>query len=139
VRGGPPREGNILVGYGMAWLVALAGYAGARSLYANGRALAGDEKLERMFPRLRRALVNKLYVDEFYDWLIVRPIWRLAKGLWRVVDATLIDGLLVNGIAQLVAGIGSLARRFQNGNVQRYAAMTALGVAALVYVFLVRS
>jgi NADH-quinone oxidoreductase subunit L len=139
VRGGPPAEGNLLVGYGFAWFVALAGYGTARYFYAHGRALAGDEKLERMFPRLRRALVNKLYVDEFYDWLLVRPLWRLAKGLWRVVDATLIDGLFVNGSAQLVAGIGSLARRFQNGNVQRYAAMTALGVAALVYVFLVRS
>ena len=28
--------------------------------------------------------------------------------------------------------------RFQNGNVQRYAAVTALGVAALVYLFLSR-
>jgi hypothetical protein len=50
----------------------------------------------------------------------------------------LIDGLFVNGTGQLVAAAGSVARRFQNGNVQRYAAVTALGVAALVYVFLVR-
>jgi hypothetical protein len=31
-----------------------------------------------------------------------------------------------------------VARRFQNGDVQRYAAVTALGVAILAYVFLVR-
>jgi len=68
----------------------------------------------------------------------VRPLWGFAKVLWRVVDATLIDGLLVNGPAQVVAAAGSVARRFQNGDVQRYAAVTALGVAILVYVFLVR-
>jgi NADH-quinone oxidoreductase subunit L len=78
-------------------------------------------------------------VDEFYDRIVVRPLWRTAKVLWRVVDAAIIDGLLVNGSAQLVSAVGSLARRFQNGNVQRYAAVTALGVAALVYLLLVRT
>jgi NADH-quinone oxidoreductase subunit L len=89
-------------------------------------------------PRLRRVLANKLYVDEFYGWLIVRPLWALARGLWRVVDVAIIDGLFVNGVAAVVAWVAAIARRFQNGNVQRYAAVTALGVAALLYVFLLR-
>ena len=76
--------------------------------------------------------------DELYDWLIGRPLWAFARGLWRVVDVTIIDGLFVNGTASLIAWIGALARRFQNGDVQRYAAVTALGIAALVYVFLMR-
>jgi NADH-quinone oxidoreductase subunit L len=87
---------------------------------------------------VRRALANKLYVDEFYDRVVVRPLWSFARGLWRIVDATIIDGLFVNGIPALIAWVGALARRFQNGDVQRYAAVTALGVAALLYVFLVR-
>ena len=92
-----------------------------------------------LWPEVRRALANKLYVDELYDRVIVRPLWALARGLWRVVDATLIDGLFVNGIPSLIAWVSAMARRFQNGDVQRYAAVTALGVAALLYVFLVRS
>jgi hypothetical protein len=44
----------------------------------------------------------------------------------------------VNGTAQAVAALGSVLRRFQNGDVQRYAAVTAVGVLILVYVFLVR-
>jgi hypothetical protein len=44
----------------------------------------------------------------------------------------------VNGPAQLVAWIGALARRFQNGDVQRYAAVTAVGVAILVWALLSR-
>ena len=88
------------------------------------------------WPRLYKTLLNKLYVDEVYDFLIGRPLWKFAKVLWSVVDRVLIDGLLVNGPAQLVAFTGSFARRFQNGDVQRYAAVTALGVAALVWVLL---
>jgi NADH-quinone oxidoreductase subunit L len=138
-RGAPPAERlPELVAFGIALVVALAGLLTAWSLYGGERGVAGDERLARTTPRLHRALVAKLYVDEFYDRVIVKPFWATARGLWRVVDTMLIDGLLVNGSAQLVAAVGSVARRFQNGDVQRYAAVTALGVAILVYVFLVR-
>jgi NADH-quinone oxidoreductase subunit L len=139
-RGGAAAEHlPAIVTYGIAVVVAWAGFAVAWTLYKPARNIAGDVAFERAMPRLRRALVNKLYVDEIYHFLVVRPLWRTAKVLWRVVDAALIDGLFVNGTAQFVAAIGALGRRFQNGNVQRYAAVTALGVAALVYLLLVRT
>src|SRR5207248_1581482 len=136
-----PRSPHLplVVTLGIAIVVAWAGAALAWTLYKPSRNLAGDVAFERALPRLRRALVNKLYVDEIYDVVFVRTLWRTAKVMWRVVDSAVIDGLLVNGSAQLVAAIGALARRFQNGNVQRYAAVTALGVAALVYLLLVRT
>jgi NADH-quinone oxidoreductase subunit L len=138
-RGGAPVERlSAGVGFGIAWVVAATGFAAAWSLYGAGRALQGDEKIAAAVPRLRRALASALYVDAFYDRVVVKPLWAAARGLWRVVDATLIDGLLVNGSAQAVAAVGSLLRRFQNGDVQRYAAVTAVGVLILVYVFLVR-
>ena len=136
-RSGPPEEFSVWPGYAIALLVGLAGFAASYVLYFQ-RGLAGDDAVTAAVPRLRKWLSDKLYVDEFYGWLIVRPLWALARGLWRVVDAAIIDGLFVNGIAQLVAWIGALARRIQNGDVQRYAAVTAIGVAALLYVFLVR-
>jgi NADH-quinone oxidoreductase subunit L len=138
VRGGPPREGNILFGYAVALGAAWLGGMIAWTLYKPGTALTGDEKFARTAPALHRAFVNKLYVDEFYNWLFLRPLWRFAKGLWHWMDATLIDGLLVNGSAQAVEWTARGVRRFQNGNVQRYAAVLAVGVAALVLVFLVR-
>ena len=139
-RGGAPAEHlPLVVTLGIAIVVAWAGAALAWTLYKPSRNLAGDVAFERALPRLRRALVNKLYVDEIYDVVFVRTLWRTAKVMCRVVDGAVIDGLLVNGSAQLVAAIGALARRFQNGNVQRYAAVTALGVAALVYLLLVRT
>ena len=136
-RGGAPEEFAPYLGYGIALIVGWAGWAGAYALYFK-RGLAGDELLTSRVRGLRRALANKLYVDELYGWAVVRPIWALARGLWRFVDATIIDGLFVNGIPSFIAWISAMARRFQNGDVQRYAAVTALGVAALLYVFLVR-
>jgi NADH-quinone oxidoreductase subunit L len=137
--GGPVERLPAVVTFGIAVVVAWAGFAIAWTLYKPARNVAGDAAFQRAVPRFHRALVNKLYVDEVYGFLFVRPLWRLAKGLWRVFDATIIDGLLVNGSAQFVAALGSLGRRFQNGDVQRYAAVTALGVAALVYLLLVRT
>jgi len=87
--------------------VAWAGLAAAWSLYAPGRALEGDERIARAWPRLRKVLAASLYVDAIYDRLVVKPLWATARTLWRVVDATLIDGLLVNGTAQAVAALGS--------------------------------
>jgi len=136
-RSGAPEEFSPLPGFGIALVIGWLGWASAYfSMYRHG--VAGDDAVTAKAPGLRRTLANKLYVDELYGWLIVRPLWAFARGLWRVVDATIIDGLFVNGIASLIAWIGAMARRFQNGDVQRYAAVTAVGVAALVYVFLVR-
>jgi NADH-quinone oxidoreductase subunit L len=136
-RGGAPGEFSPWPGYLIALVVGWAGFAVSYALYFK-RGLAGDEVLSARLGGLRRAFVNKLYVDEVYGFLFVRPLWAFARGLWRVVDATIIDGILVNGVAAFIAWCGSLARRFQNGDVQRYAAVTAVGVAVLIYVFLVR-
>jgi NADH-quinone oxidoreductase subunit L len=137
-RGDRPEAFSPWLGYGIALIVGWAGWAVSYALYYK-RGLAGDEALTARIGGLRRALVNKLYVDELYGFAIVRPLWALARGLWRIVDKTIIDGLFVNGVPRLIAWFSRVARFFQNGNVQRYAAVTAVGVAALVWVFLVRN
>jgi NADH-quinone oxidoreductase subunit L len=136
-RGGGPEEFAPWLGYVIALAVGWAGFAVSWALYYK-RGLAGDALLSERTGAFRRALADKLYVDEIYDRLIVRPLWALATGLWRVVDAMIIDGLIVKVVAGSIAWFGAIARRFQNGDVQRYAAVTAVGVAALIYVLLMR-
>jgi NADH-quinone oxidoreductase subunit L len=131
-RGGSPEEFAPYLGYGIALIVGWAGYAVSYSLYYR-RGIEGDRALSGGF---RRVLANKFYVDEFYGFVIVRPLWRFAQGLWRVIDVHLIDGI-VNGVGGFVSWLGRGIRFVQNGNVQRYAAVTAVGVAALLW-FLVR-
>ena len=136
-RSGGAEEFSPYLGYGIALIVGWAGWAASYALYSQ-RGLAGDEILTARTGALRRALVNKLYVDEFYGWLIVRPLWKFARNLWNVADRTVIEKWFVNGIPGLIKWAGEKARLFQNGNVQRYAAVTAIGVSALVYLLLVR-
>ena len=127
-RGGSPEEFAPYLGYGIALIVGWAGFAVSYSLYFR-RGVEADRALSGGF---RRVLANKFYVDELYGLLFVRPLWRFAQGLWRVIDVTLIDGT-IDGLAGLVAWTGRAIRFVQNGNVQRYAAVTAVGVAALLW------
>ena len=47
---------------------------------------------------MHRLLLNKYYVDEIYDAVIVQPIKLVSTGgLWKGVDAGVIDGA-VNGV-----------------------------------------
>ena len=80
-----------------------------------------------------RVLLNKYYVDEAYDGAFIRPGYRLSKAvLWKTIDAGVIDGLLVNGAALVVAVTGSLLRLLQNGLVRFYAWSFTVGVAVFV-------
>jgi NADH-quinone oxidoreductase subunit L len=94
------------------------------------------KRLAERFSRLYDILIHKYYVDEFYNWLIVRPV-RVGseKILWQRVDAEAIDGVMVNGTGEKVAGVGNLLRRIQSGNIPSYASWVLLGATLwLVYV-----
>ncbi len=82
-------------------------------------------------------LVGKYWVDELYDAVIVRPYVAGSNLLWRVVDQTIIDGV-VDGVATTVAANGQLWRYAQDGNVQHYALVFLGGAIALLSYCLVR-
>ena len=90
-------------------------------------------RLTRAFPRLYQLAYDKFRVDELYQALILEPIGRLAYTLWRVVDVFVIDGLLVNVIARGIGWASSLIRLFQNGDLQRYAALMAVAAAVILW------
>ncbi len=80
-----------------------------------------------------RVLWRKWYVDELYDALIVRPVqWISSRVLWRLVDARLVDGLLVNGTAAASRALGWLGSRLQTGQLGMYVAVFVIGVLALL-------
>jgi NADH-quinone oxidoreductase subunit L len=114
---------------GAGFLLAYLGYVKFTGL---------PSRLAEYFRGTYQLLVNKYYIDEVYDWLIVRPLRRGSEVfLWRIVDAAAIDGLLVNGSAQATAGAGNLLRRMQSGNLRSYATWVLLGaVLWLGYILL---
>jgi NADH-quinone oxidoreductase subunit L len=82
---------------------------------------------------LARVLWKKWYVDELYDAIIVRPVMWLSRAvLWKVVDARIIDSLLVNGTAAASRAVGWLGSRLQTGEVGVYVLLFVIGVLAVV-------
>ena len=78
----------------------------------------------------------KLYIDEIYNALIVRPLMYLSKFFYKTVDKSSIDGA-VDGSADLVSVLGGAVRRLQSGHVGFYLFMMVVGIAAiLLYGFL---
>ncbi len=111
-------------------LIALAGLAGAASLYAQGPARA--ERLAARVPRLHRLLSGTYFVDELYDAAVTRPIaWLSEVVLLRLGDRWLIDGSL-HGLAALARGAAGRLSRVQGGGVQRYMLLAGLGILVCV-------
>jgi NADH-quinone oxidoreductase subunit L len=118
-----PRAGYLML---YALVAALIGILLAYWLYSASPEL--PSRLVTEFGGLYRVLVRKFYVDELYDWLLVRPVRVGAeKLLWQKIDDGAIDGVLVNGTAAVTAGTGNILRRIQSGNIRSYAAWVLLG------------
>ena len=82
-----------------------------------------------------RLLLNKYYVDEVYDALIVQPLhWLSTRVLWQGVDVAGIDGS-GDGLARLARRGGGRMRRMHSGNTRSYAAWVTLG--ALLFTALI--
>jgi NADH-quinone oxidoreductase subunit L len=125
-----PGEALELTLMGVSTLVAAAGIALAAFFFLRRRDAAA--RIAQRFGGLQRLLANKYYVDEVYDAAIVQPIRIVSEeGLWKRVDARVIDGA-VNGVAETIGGMGELLRRLQTGSVRAYAASVFAGVVCVL-------
>ena len=105
--------------------VALAGFFVAWWFYIHRPQT--PERLAESFHAPYQLLLNKYYVDELYNWLIVRPtVWISTFFLWRVVDEGAVDGS-VNGLAHVARRLGERVRQVQSGNTRSYAAWVVVG------------
>jgi NADH-quinone oxidoreductase subunit L len=86
-----------------------------------------------------RVLANKWYVDELYDRVIVQPVVRVSRRLlWTITDTWLIDGLIVNGSARLMAFFGRIGSYMQTGSTSTYAWAFVIGVLVVLGAFTLR-
>lgn len=63
-----------------------------------------------------RLPANRYWVDEVYDFLVVRPVAAMAAVLWRVVDDSIVVGA-VNAVWRLIGSSAAILRRMQTGYV----------------------
>jgi NADH-quinone oxidoreductase subunit L len=118
-------------------------------------------RLAERFSFAYQVLLNKYYIDEFYDAFIVRPVMWGMQALWTV-DARVVDGIVnscarftrlyanwsgildrlvvdgsVNGVAVLVQSGARAFRLIQTGIVQNYLLVMAFGVFIFATIYLV--
>jgi NADH-quinone oxidoreductase subunit L len=77
-------------------------------------------------------LENKYYFDKFNEVVFAAGARLLGRGLWKVGDQVLIDGVMVNGTASVVGWVAGLVRLFQTGRLYQYAFGMIFGVFALL-------
>ncbi|WP_020472622.1 NADH-quinone oxidoreductase subunit L [Zavarzinella formosa] len=107
--------------------VALLGIGVAWAMYA-GNSQSADN-LAKNLKTPYYASLNKLYVDEIYNVLIVQPFLMIA-GFCKLCEAIVYD--LVRLVAMVPRFLADLIRPLQNGLVQFYALSMAMGLAAIV-------
>jgi NADH-quinone oxidoreductase subunit L len=110
--------------------IAAAGIYAARWIYLQRAEIA--ESLAKRYSRIYRTLFNKYYIDEVYDAVIVEPAVKTSEEiLWKVVDVTLIDGM-VNGSAKVIGAIAQTLRKIQTGVAQFYAVIFIGGILFVI-------
>jgi NADH-quinone oxidoreductase subunit L len=111
--------------------IGLAAYFWLRNRPAATRAARGATPVYTL-------LLNKYYVDEIYNAVIVQPIKAISTFvLWKGFDALLIDGA-VNGVGGFVRGSSDTLRRLQTGSIRAYAASLFFGVVLILGWYLLR-
>ncbi|WP_129124939.1 NADH-quinone oxidoreductase subunit L [Geomonas oryzae] len=120
---------------GTSVVIAFAGIGLAFALYVIAPSI--PEKFTSTFPALHRAVYNKWYIDEIYDFVFVNPCKALGNFLWKGFDVVVVDGI-VNGVAAVVRGFSGILRYVQTGYVHNYAFSMVLGVVLIVAVYLFR-
>ncbi len=120
---GPLALGGIsafAAGSGIAWWMYLA------------RKGQPARRLAAALPGLHRFLLDKWRVDEFYDATALAMVDSLAETS-AFVDKTIVDGVFARLTSLLVAASGTVLRATQTGVVHAYAAMMAVGLAAVAW------
>jgi NADH-quinone oxidoreductase subunit L len=115
--------------------LAIAGILLAMYMYLIDTTL--PQRLSAQFQRLYRVVLEKYYVDELYDRLVVEPMKHAAGWLWAEVDMGIVDGT-VNQAGEFVRRDSMWLSRVQSGFVRNYALSIFLGTVVVIGYLIIR-
>ena len=115
---------------------AVAGAATAWVCYILRPELPGKIRAKSSF--FVNILEQKYGFDRFNDWFFAGGLRGLGGGLWKFGDVKVIDGLLVNGTANMVGWVSSKLRRIQTGFLYTYAFTMIIGVFGLLTILFLK-
>ncbi|MAU65107.1 MAG: NADH-quinone oxidoreductase subunit L [Dehalococcoidia bacterium] len=127
------KDFNVLIAI-FSSLIAISGIALAIALYKPNPKLSF--KYLDKFDQVHRILINKFYIDELYEGILVKKAY--YNGIASVsnwFDKYIVDTIAVIS-GWIAINIGTLLRQFQNGQTQTYATVTSLGIIAILIVFI---
>lgn len=115
-------------------LIAISGIALAIALYKPNPKLSF--KYLDKFNQVHRILINKFYIDELYEGILVKKVY--YNGIANIsnwFDKYIVDTLVVIS-GWIAINIGAVLRQFHNGQTQTYATITSLGIIAILIMFI---
>lgn len=112
----------VLAGIFVAWLIYQRGFVRAE-------AIANHSHL------IHRALENRLYIDDFYDRVVVERIYNGTGRIFNFIEIHVIISFFVNGSAFITREIGKALRLLTTGRLQEYALLMVGGVVVLLFFF----
>ncbi len=117
---------------GIAIVGAIIGIAWAYSKYIKQGFVPSEDEAITGFSK---TIYNKYYVDEFYTFLIVKPLNGLANFFRTTLEPAL--GKVVFSFGSAANGIGNQGKKLQTGSIGLYLFAFVLGVCGIIiYLFL---
>ena len=83
----------------------------------------------------KKVVLNKFYVDELYEFFIIKPLLLISRFIDKVIDPKLFDGFLLLNV-WFYKYSARLFAKLQNGKVRYYALYILAGVSAMSYYIL---
>ena len=109
---------------GLNVILGLLGMGLAYKLFAKDAEEARENSNFKLFA------INKFYIDEIYDFIIVKPLIAMSHLIAKVIDPKIFDGFInLNVWAYLRSAM--LFNTLQNGKVRYYALYILVGVSAM--------
>lgn len=112
----PSEQTNLLLIFTTLTVILVSILATYMIFVTYKRVPSTDDNAKNWFIKFAR---RKFYIDEFYDFMVVRPLYRLSDFLRDIIDAKFFDRI-VESAGKFVMYTGSRIRLLQTGNVGFY-------------------
>jgi len=135
----------VLVGIGLAWVI-------------YSKKMIESKRIYNAFRPISKLFENKWFVDEIYNFFIVKPLIMLTRVLFAF-DMYIVDGVVnlvgwfgvnlskfegefdlavvdgaVNGTARATSAVGRTLRKVQTGQIQEYLIVASIAILALIII-----
>ena len=114
---------------GLNVILGLLGMGLAYKLFAKNAQEAQEDTI------FKRFAINKFYIDEVYEFIIVKPLLGISDLIEKVIDSKIFDGFINLNVWAYLRAAGFFAK-LQNGKVRYYALYILAGVSAMSYYML---